>query len=289
MNGQLPSPRLNGPRPTLDLRRDVARPDLVEVGLAASVAAARYVAGVMMRCQVPRVAIRKAGDAATVAVSELLFGEDFEVFEIAGDWSWGRCGVDRYLGWVPSAILADPGPALEHRITARIAPVFAGADIKAPVLMELPFGARLAGTVGERFVAVTGGGFVHNRHITGLRADPVAVARLFLGTPYLWGGRTGDGIDCSGLVQAALLACGIAAPRDSDQQRDEIGMAVAFADRRPGDLVFFPGHVGLLTDGDRLLHANAHWMSTVEEPLSDVVARLLAAGVDTPVTGVRRI
>lgn len=289
MIGKMASPRLNGPRPTLDSRRDVARPDLVEVGLAGSVAASRYVAGVAMRCAVPRVPIRKAGDAAAVAVSELLHGEDFEVFENVADWSWGRCGSDRYLGWAPSSALADPGPAVDYRITARIAPVFAAPDIKAPVLMELPFGARVAGAAGDRFLAVFGSGFVHVRHLAALPHDPVAVARLFVGTPYLWGGRTGDGIDCSGLVQAALLACDIACPRDSDQQRDELGAAVAFADRSGGDLVFFPGHVGFLTADDRLLHANAHWMATVEEPLADVVARLVAAGVAEPVTAIRRV
>ncbi|WP_426169540.1 NlpC/P60 family protein [Sandarakinorhabdus sp. DWP1-3-1] len=242
-----------------------------------------------MRCTAARVPVRAAPDDLATATSELLFGEDFEVFDCAGDWSWGRCGTDRYIGWVTTAALAEPVGTSDLRITARIAPVFATADIKAPVVMELPFGARIAGVAGERFLALVGGGFVHLRHVAALPRDPIAVARLFLGTPYLWGGRTGDGIDCSGLVQAALLACEVACPRDSDQQLAEVGDTVDPADRRRGDLVFFPGHVGLLTDGDRLLHANAHWMATVEEPLADVVGRLAASGVAVPVTGVKRV
>jgi cell wall-associated NlpC family hydrolase len=173
-------------------------------------------------------------------------------------------------------------------VTARVAPVFAAADIKAPVVLELPFGARVAGAAGERFFACAAG-FIHNRHLAAAPATPIEVARLFTGAPYLWGGRTPLGVDCSGLVQAALAACGIAAPRDSDQQLGGLGVAADFEARDAGDLVFFPGHVGILATRDRLLHANAHWMATVEEPLADVIARLHAAGVAEPVTGVRRV
>ena len=284
-----PSARLTGPRPPLDPRRHIARPDLVEIGLAGEVAAARYVAPVALRCAVPRIALRAAGDAAATAVSELLCGERFDVFEYADGWAFGRSVADRYTAWVRSDALADPGEEPSHRITTRTAPVFSMADIKSAVVVELPFGAMVAGTPGDRFLALTGGGFVHNRHLAALPADPIAIARVFVGAPYLWGGRTPAGVDCSGLVQAALSACGIACPRDSDQQRDELGHAIAFEDRATGDIVFFPGHVGLLTDRDTLFHANAQWMATVEEPLADAIARLVASGVETPVTGVRRL
>ncbi|MFZ4688413.1 MAG: C40 family peptidase [Polymorphobacter sp.] len=281
--------RLSGPRPALDPRRHIARPDLVDIALAGCVAAARYVEPQRLRCHTARTPMRKSGDAAAVAVSELLCGEDFDVFETVDGWAFGRSVGDNYTGWVAAAALDEAADLALQRITARCAPVFATADIKAPVLAELPFGARVAGVAGDRFLALASGGFVHLRHLAAVPADDLAVARLFSGAPYLWGGRTPAGVDCSGLVQAALAACAIGCPRDSDQQRDEVGQAVAFDDRAAGDLVFFPGHVGMLATRDRLFHANAHWMATVEEPLADVIARLAATGVAEPVTGVRRV
>jgi cell wall-associated NlpC family hydrolase len=279
--------RLSGPRPRLDARAHVFRGDFADVALAGELSAHNYVAPLPMRCTVPRTPVRKAGDAAATAVSELLWGEDFDLFDVSGGWGFGRSAADRYTGWVAMAALAEPGAEPTHRISAPVAPVFSAADIKAPVLMELPFGARVAGEPGEKFLALAGGGFVHLRHAAPPPATPIDVARLFTGTPYLWGGRTPLGVDCSGLVQAALTTTGTPCPRDSDQQLAALGTAVAFEDRAAGDLIFFPGHVGILAARDRLFHANAHWMTTVEEPLDDVIARLVAAGVETPVTGVR--
>ena len=279
--------RLVGARPRLDPRRWIARPDLVEVALAGQVAAARYVAPAAMQAVVARTPMRKAGDAASVAVSELLAGEGFDVFESVDGWAFGRSVSDQYVGWVRADALVAYAAA-PVMVTARVAPVFAAADIKAAVVTELPFGAQVAGVAGERFFACAAG-FIHVRHLAAAPSTPIEVARLFTGAPYLWGGRTPLGVDCSGLVQAALAACGVPCPRDSDQQLAGLGVPVAFDDRAAGDLVFFPGHVGILATRDRLFHANAHWMATVEEPLGDVIDRLVAAGVATPVSGLRRV
>ena len=282
--------RLTGPRPLLDRRVAAIRDDIVDIALAGCVSASRYVVPVARAGGVPRCAMRALPAADAVAVSELLRGETFEVFEVAGDWCWGRTLHDRYLGWVETRNLIDVSMAPLHRITARRAPVFAAADIKAAVGDMLPFGAYVGGIVQGKFLALNEGGFVHLRHVdAGLPKPPLDVARLFTGAPYVWGGRTPDGVDCSGLVQAALTACGIICPRDSDQQLALLGVAVPFAGRAAGDLVFFPGHVGILATPDRLFHANAFWMTTLEEPLAGVIARLAAAGVAEPVLGVRRI
>jgi cell wall-associated NlpC family hydrolase len=147
--------------------------------------------------------------------------------------------------------------------------------------MALPLGARIHALDAGNFLALDAGGYVHRRHVwpstlpghSPLPTSAIETARLFLGAPYLWGGRTPAGVDCSGLVQAALALIGIAAPRDSDQQRESLGRAVE-GPAQPGDLLFFPGHVGLLSAPETLLHANAHWMTCCEEPLADVLARL---------------
>lgn len=279
--------RVSGPRPRLDPRSHIATAEVVDIDLASSVAAARYVAPLAMACGVAQTPIRSAGAVDATAVSELLWGEGFDLFDVAGDWGFGRSCHDRYTGWVAMAALRDGPVMATQAVTARVAPLFARADIKAPVLASLPFGAQVGGDVEGRFLALAGGGYLHLRHLAPLPSTPIEVARLFSGAPYVWGGRTPVGVDCSGLVQAALAACGIACPRDSDQQREALGTAVDFADRRGGDIIFFPGHVGILIDADTLLHANAHWMAVVTEPLADVIAR--SADTPHPVTGVRRI
>ena len=275
--------RLCGPTPTLDRRAVVATADVVDIALADQVAAGRYVAAARRGCVVPRTPIRGAARDSAAAVSELLFGETFDLFDSVGDWGFGRSVHDRYTGWVSLTALGDPDTGDQRPVTARIAPLFSAPDIKAPVVAELPFGARVSGTPDGKFLALTTGGFLHQRHLAPLAGSPIAAARVFAGAPYLWGGRTPFGVDCSGLVQAALAMCGIAAPRDSDQQRESLGIEVPFAERQAGDIVFFPGHVGLLVGADTLLHANAHWMAVTEEPLADVVARGAA------VLGVRRV
>jgi cell wall-associated NlpC family hydrolase len=220
---------------------------------------------------------RPSGDA--VAASQLVHGEGFEMLDEAGGWAWGRCAHDDYVGYVRADALGSVR-AHTHRVTARLALVFANPDIKAPVVTALPIGARVAGRDEGGFLRIDEG-YIHERHVAALgtiEADAVAVAERLIGSPYRWGGRGGDGIDCSGLVQRALELAGIAAPRDSDMQRDQLGESLPIdAPLRRGDLIFFPGHVGMMADGERLLHANAFWMSTVIEPLADVVERLKPA------------
>jgi hypothetical protein len=264
---------LKGPARRFEPREWFAGPDVVERALAGDVSAMRYVEPRSLVCIAARTAVRSAPEPRAEAASELLLGEAFEIVDVKDGFALGRCLHDRYIGWVPMEALVLPGDDRAHRVTARRAPVFAQASIKAAVLHELPYGARLSGTRQGDFLVLAGGGFVHHRHVDAPPKDRFSAAALFIGAPYLWGGRTPDGADCSGLVQAALAVEGFALRRDTDLQVEQ-GEAVAFAARAAGDLIFFPGHVGLLLDDDRLCHANAHWMAVVIEPLADVIARL---------------
>ncbi len=224
------------------------------------------------------------------ATSQLVYGEGFALIDKAGDWAWGRCAHDDYVGYVPAAALGAMA-APTHRIVAPLALVFANPDIKAPIVRTLSIGARIAAEEEDGFLRVVDG-YIHARHAAPLDVtapDATAVAESLIGTPYRWGGRGADGIDCSGLVQRALELAGFDAPRDSDMQRDQLGTLLD-GDATPmrGDLIFFPGHVGMMVDGERLIHANAYWMATVIEPLADVTARLQPLH-DHPITARRRI
>lgn len=284
--------RLSGRSVPLDPRIHAVRADLADIALAGAVSAVRYAAPVRLECRAGIEMLRSARSDAATAVSALLFGERFDAFEVQGDWAWGACVHDGYVGFVRAAALAPPGPAPTHLVTAPAALVFPAPDIKTPPHRSLPLGAEVAVAASEGgFAELAGGGFVRAVQLAPLgwtEPDLVRTAESFLGAPYLWGGRTRDGIDCSGLAQAAVRAAGLACPRDSDQQRDGVGQSVDFAARRRGDLVFFPGHVGILADRDRLLHANAHWMTTLVEPLDAVIDRL-APTCPAPVLGVRRV
>lgn len=279
----------------LDPRLHAWRRDLADIALYGRVSAQHFAAPVPLRGGRASVGVRAAPAPTAEQASELLLGETFMALERRDDWTWGYCAHDGYVGYVPSTALDDTDqPAPTHWVSAPQGLVFAAASIKAPLLVAPPLGSRLALTeFDDRFLAATGGGFIHRRHVRPLgdwTQDPVAVAESLLGTPYLWGGRSRAGIDCSGLVQTSLMACGAACPRDSDMQQ-ELGTAVPEdawdGGLRRGDLVFFPGHVGLMADATRLIHANAYWMTTVIEPLADVVARLRPDHAH-PVVAVRR-
>ena len=207
----------------------------------------------------------------------------------------GHLQAGGYVGWLPAATLAAADPPPTDKVAALRTLVFPGPDIKLPPLAGLPLGARLAIVRRDKTFAVTGaGGFVPAQHLARLDAtasDFVAIAERFLGVPYLWGGKTSLGIDCSGLVQVALTACGIACPRDSDMQERALGTAIAvngdFSKLRRGDLVFWPGHVAMMCDAIRIIHANANGMAVTVEPLSDAIARIRATGCE--VSSVKRL
>jgi len=278
--------RLAGPSPALDHRRFAFRRDLADVALADDYAAAAYAQPQAMSCTTARVMVRKAPRAAAEAGSELLLGETFLALEVGSDWAWGYCGIDGYVGYVPaSALAAEITPT--HRVSAVSALLFGEPDFRSAHVGELALGARFVSHGREGAFHIVDCGFIHDRHIAPISRtdDWVEVAKLFVGAPYLWGGRTCWGIGCSGLVQMALSAGGVAAPRDSDMQFAELGRPVDTP--RRGDLAFFPGHVGIMVDETHLLHANAYWMATVIEPLALAAER---SGRDArPLAGLKRL
>lgn len=280
---------LDGPTHQLDPRVNAYRSDIADVALAGTLFAPHYAAP-MPRMAVTATMMRSAARHDAEAVSQLLPGEGFAAVDIIGGWAWGFSLHDHYVGYVPTDALDTP-VAPTHWVIARETLLFAGPSIKAPAIATLPHGSQLTGTIEGDFLQ-TEAGFVHQRHIAPVAetgSDPVAVAEMFLGTPYLWGGRGAGGIDCSGLVQMALAATGVAAPRDTDMQRASLGSDLPEEARlRRGDVINFPGHVGLMVDETLLIHANAHWMSTVIEPLADVVARLKPHH-DRPILSRRRL
>lgn len=279
-----------GAAAAFDPRLTPARPDLAAERLRGEVEAARYASPVRMRVAMGLAPLRSRPGAKALA-SELVYGATFEVFESAGGLAWGQASRDGYVGYVPAeALEAANGPAT-HRVTATLSHLYPGPDLKTAPLTPLPMNALLCGAVEGAWL-VTRRGCAPVMHVAGLGAeqaakDWVAEAERFLGAPYLWGGGSALGIDCSGLVQTARWAAGFECPRDSDMQA-KCGAPVAREALRRGDLVFWTGHVGVMLDEARMLHANAHHMACAIEPLEIAVARIGAGSTGAP-TGFRRL
>ena len=260
-----------------DPRLTLARPDLADAALQGVVKAERFEKTRAFRCGVACTAIRREPDAAAEQLDQLLFGETFHVIETGRGWGWGQADRDGYVGHVLLADLKPGAVPASHRVKARLAYAFGRPDITSPPAALLSLNALVAAEGEEgQFVKAAGAGWlpaVQLAPIGEVEADPAAVAERFLHAPYHWGGRDGRGLDCSGLVQQALHACGRWCPRDSDQQQ-ALGRPVQQADLARGDLVFWPGHVGMMLDAARLIHANAFHMQVQIEPLAEAVARI---------------
>ena len=280
------------PDGALDTRRNAFRADLAAEELRGRAAAPRYVAGETRQLAAPALPLRREPRFDATLDSEVLFGETLRVFDESEGWAWVQLVRDGYVGYVPSDGLSRAVVPPTHRVAALRTYVYPAPDIKSPPLALLSLNSLIAASAVEgRFLALATGGFVvadHARALDRQADDYVDVAMAFLGTPYLWGGRTSLGVDCSGLVQLAAEAAGLSCPRDADMQGSELGAAlVGAATLARGDLVFWDGHVGIMASGDDLLHASAHHMAVVVEPFAEAKARIAATGCE--VLGARRL
>jgi hypothetical protein len=277
--------------PPFDRRLTPARPDLAAATLAGEVAAARFVEGWRRRIIMGAAPLRRSPSHKASLDTEALYGETVIVYEEQDGWAWVQLERDGYVGYLPAAALGAPAEP-DHRLAVPRSFAYPGPSIKLPPLLALSLGARFAIRAREGDFAVNEDGlhvyFPHLAPLAAVADDFVAIAERFLEVPYLWGGRTSQGVDCSGLVQTALSEAGIDAPRDSDMMEAALGAPIALdealADLRRGDLVFWKGHVGIMCDAEALLHANGYAMRVVSEPLRAAIER-----TKDPITSIRRL
>jgi cell wall-associated NlpC family hydrolase len=278
-----------------DPRLTPARPDLAAKYLEGKVKAARFVEGEVFEIVEALAPLREGPSSQAELRTQALKGERVTIYDRNGEgFAWGQLNGDGYVGWLPDRALAKPAAKPTHKITALSTFAFPGPSIKLPPVATLVMGSMITVTREDGAFAVTREGWYLPRQHLGsvdrFEKDFVAVAERFVGTPYLWGGKSSFGIDCSGLIQVALNAAGTGCPRDSDMQQDGLGRALDPSETRRlqrGDLIFWKGHAAIVRDAETIVHANAHHMAAAIENTNEAIARIKAAGSE--ITAIKRL